>query len=56
MYVRRHTAEKSENNGEEYMIKQNSEHKTGRVWLAGAGPGDEGLLTVKTAELMETAT
>ena len=37
------------------MIKQNSEHKTGRVWLAGAGPGDEGLLTVKTAELMETA-
>ena len=37
------------------MIKQISDHKTGKVWLAGAGPGDEGLLTVKTAELMETA-
>lgn len=55
MYVRHHAAAKSENNGEEYMIKQNSDHKTGKVWLAGAGPGDEGLLTVKTAELMETA-
>lgn len=37
------------------MLKQNSEYKTGKVWLAGAGPGDEGLLTLKTAELMETA-
>lgn len=55
MYVRHHAAVKSENNGEEYMIKQNSENKAGKVWLAGAGPGDEGLLTVKTAELMETA-
>ena len=27
----------------------------GRVVLAGAGPGDSGLLTVKTARLMETA-
>ena len=37
------------------MIKQNSDHKRGKVWLAGAGPGDEGLLTVRTAELIETA-
>lgn len=27
----------------------------GKVWLAGAGPGDAGLLTVKTKRLMETA-
>ena len=37
------------------MLKQNAEYKTGKVWLAGAGPGDEGLLTLKTAELMKTA-
>lgn len=29
--------------------------KKGKVWLAGAGPGDAGLLTVKTRQLMETA-
>lgn len=29
--------------------------KQGKVWLAGAGPGDAGLLTVKTKRLMETA-
>lgn len=27
----------------------------GKVWLAGAGPGDAGLLTVKARQLMETA-
>ena len=27
----------------------------GKVWLAGAGPGDAGLLTVRTKELMELA-
>ncbi len=27
----------------------------GKVWLAGAGPGDAALLTLKTAELMESA-
>lgn len=27
----------------------------GKVWLAGAGPGDAGLLTVKTKELLEQA-
>ena len=31
------------------------ETKLGKVWLAGAGPGDAGLLTVKTKELMERA-
>ena len=55
MDVRHHTAAESENNGDESMIKQNSDHKRGKVWLAGAGPGDEGLLTVRTAELIETA-
>ena len=29
--------------------------KIGKVWLAGAGPGDVGLLTVKTRELLEQA-
>lgn len=31
------------------------EKETGKVWLAGAGPGDAALLTVKTRELMEQA-
>ena len=29
--------------------------KNGKVWLAGAGPGDPGLLTVKAKRLIETA-
>lgn len=29
--------------------------KKGKVWLAGAGPGDAGLLTVKTADLIKEA-
>ena len=29
--------------------------QTGKVWLAGAGPGDGGLLTVKTKELLKEA-
>ena len=29
--------------------------KTGKVWLAGAGPGDAGLLTIRTKELIEQA-
>ena len=29
--------------------------KIGKVWLAGAGPGDAGLLTIKTKELIEHA-
>ena len=29
--------------------------ETGKVWLAGAGPGDAELLTIKTKELMELA-
>ena len=36
-------------------MEQNREQKTGKVWLAGAGPGDETLLTLKTAELIERA-
>lgn len=31
------------------------EEMKGKVWLAGAGPGDAGLLTIRTAELMEEA-
>ena len=27
----------------------------GKVWLAGAGPGDVGLLTIKTRKIMEEA-
>ena len=27
----------------------------GKVWIAGAGPGDAGLLTLRTAELIEEA-
>lgn len=29
--------------------------QSGKVWLAGAGPGDAGLLTVKTRELIESS-
>ncbi len=29
--------------------------KAGKVWLAGAGPGDAGLLTIKTKEIIQTA-
>ncbi len=29
--------------------------QTGKIWLAGAGPGDAGLITIKTRELMEDA-
>lgn len=29
--------------------------QTGKVWLAGAGPGDAGLLTVKTTQLLQEA-
>ena len=36
------------------MLKQNSEYETGKVWRAGPGPGGEGLLTLTTAELLET--
>ena len=31
------------------------EKKCGKVWIAGAGPGDAGLLTVKTASLIKEA-
>ncbi len=31
------------------------EKKQGKVWIAGAGPGDEGLLTLKTAALIRQA-
>lgn len=30
-------------------------NQTGKVWLAGAGPGDAGLLTIKAREVMEQA-
>lgn len=30
-------------------------NKTGKVWLAGAGPGDAGLLTVKARQLIDMA-
>lgn len=33
------------------VMKEN----VGKVWLAGAGPGDSGLLTVKAAQLIESA-
>ena len=42
-------------NGSEKKIKTDNSGKTGKVWLAGAGPGDAGLLTVKAAELIERA-
>ena len=36
-------------------MEYNSKREKGKVWLAGAGPGDETLLTLKTAELIEQA-
>ncbi|HIV54053.1 MAG TPA: uroporphyrinogen-III C-methyltransferase, partial [Candidatus Mediterraneibacter norwichensis] len=35
--------------------KINENSACGKVWLAGAGPGDAGLLTVKAAHLIEKA-
>lgn len=39
------------------MVAENkkADRILGKVWLAGAGPGDAGLLTVKAKELMEKA-
>lgn len=34
---------------------KNENTARGKVWLAGAGPGDAGLVTVKTAHLIESA-
>ncbi len=31
------------------------ESQKGKVWLAGGGPGDAGLLTIKTKKLIESA-
>ena len=42
-------------NGSEKKRKKGNSGRTGKVWLAGAGPGDAGLLTVKAAELIERA-
>ena len=37
------------------MNDRDRNEDVGKVWLAGAGPGDAGLLTVKAAELIEQA-
>ena len=37
------------------MNDRDRNEDAGKVWLAGAGPGDAGLLTVKAAELIEQA-
>lgn len=37
------------------MTSREMRDHIGEVWLAGAGPGDAGLLTVKAADLMERA-
>lgn len=42
-------------NGSEKKRKKGNSGRTGKVWLAGAGPGDAGLLTVKATELIERA-
>lgn len=61
-----HPAEKIQNSGRDSVMtvnqnrpekktKTDNSGKNGKVWLAGAGPGDAGLLTVKAAELIERA-
>ena len=37
------------------MKMENTQNEKRKVWLAGAGPGDGELLTLKTARLMEQA-
>ena len=39
----------------EREILADEKGKKGKVWIAGAGPGDAGLLTVRTAHLMRQA-
>lgn len=41
--------------GDVRMNDRDRNEDVGKVWLAGAGPGDAGLLTVKAAELIEQA-
>ncbi|MGN0405113.1 MAG: uroporphyrinogen-III C-methyltransferase [Bariatricus sp.] len=36
-------------------IRETDMEQQGKVWLAGAGPGDAGLLTIKTRKIMEEA-
>ncbi len=38
-----------------HSLKEVKENRKGKVWLAGAGPGDVGLLTVRTKEMLERA-
>ena len=35
--------------------QQRKENSIGKVWLVGAGPGEEGLLTIKGREVLEEA-
>ena len=37
------------------MTKSEGQSAAGRVWLAGAGPGDPGLITVRAAEVLGQA-
>lgn len=37
------------------MTKSDGEQRPGRVWLAGAGPGDPGLITMRAAEVLRQA-
>lgn len=45
----------TENQSRPYEMSRTQSVRKGKVWLAGAGPGDAGLLTVKAQELIEKA-
>lgn len=46
---------REEFSAKEHAAQAGQAERRGKVWLAGAGPGDAGLLTVKTKELMHSA-
>ena len=57
IYENKNTAKKLKNTdtGLSAVVEDRDMKKIGKVYLAGAGPGDAGLLTVKTVKMLREA-